>query len=97
MIPRVDKAEEATKAWIDRVAVVVNSIAACPLLDGRLLKGVALSGSATRVDHGLNRIPIGFLVIGANNSAPVWESTARTALSLFLKAGATATVDLWVF
>lgn len=71
-----------------------------PLLDGRLVTDVALSGTTTRVEHGLSRRPQGWVVVGKSADARVWDMQSSNNLQdryLDLRASGAVTVALWIF
>lgn len=81
-----------------QVGKTFDKITACPLLDGILIEDVALTTSATNVNHKLNRVPIGWIVVNNNANAVVYSSAASLPKQyLTLTASASCTVSLWVF
>lgn len=71
-----------------------------PLLDGRLIESVALTSSATRLEHKLGRTPRGYLIVKQDAAATVHDSIAsETSPDLFLPliASANVTVSIWIF
>lgn len=93
MLPFFDKSK------IDlRVADLLNTLRSIAILDGALLTDVALSTSATNVNHGLGRQPIGYIVVGQNAAASIFETkSARTNATFQLTSSASVTADIWVF
>lgn len=91
----------------DAAADVFAALAASPLVDARLVRGVAVSTGDTLVLHALNRAPQGLLVVSRTANVQVWrnpQTTATGAVDLVaearamrVKADASATVDLLVF
>lgn len=85
----------------DSVIASVNPLLTTPLVDGRTLTGVSIASTATAVNHGLGRLPLGWIVITNSSSGVVFEATAdrlaRTDKQLRLTASAATVVDLWVF
>jgi len=71
------------------------------IIDGILLKDVILTtGSVNKVEHKLGRKLLGWMVIGKNANATVWDSQAtNTTLdsTIDLNSSANVTVNLWVF
>ncbi len=69
------------------------------ILNGRLIQDVDLTTAESLVEHGLDRIPTGWFVVGIDAAATV--HSASTPLlpkrHLPLTASATCTVSLWVF
>lgn len=81
-----------------QVSKTFDKITACPLLDGILIEDVALTTSATNVNHKLNRAPLGWIVVDNNANAVVYSSAASLPKQyLTLTASAACTVSLWVF
>ena len=71
-----------------------------PILNGILVKDVALGTTTVRVSHTLNRVFNGYIIVKQNADARVWLDTSTSAdpdKFLPLKASATVTVSLWVF
>lgn len=81
------------------VGQVLTPIIRCPLIDGVLLKGVALANGTTLVDHKLGREPLGWLVVRVNGTASIFEpdTASKKKTYLTLTSNAAVTVDLWVF
>ena len=68
-----------------------------PLLDGRLLEDVALNAAAnTDINHGLGRVPRGWILTDQSAAATVYRVAWTTTTLTLLASGAT-TVDIWVF
>ena len=71
------------------------------ILDGRLVTGVSLaSGTTSIISHNLNRRLRGWIVVGKNAAQHVYDvqsSNEDPDKFLYLTAGGTVTVDLWVF
>lgn len=69
-----------------------------PFLHGRLLVGVILTGGAdTVINHGLGRVPQGWVLCDSNANSNVWRNAASTTTTLTLRASNTVTVNLRVF
>lgn len=76
----------------------LNQLLKIPLLDGTLLKDVALGTTSTAVPHKLNRAYIGFIITKINANSVVWISnTSDPSTYINLQASAGVTVDIWVF
>lgn len=97
-VDRLQVADEDLRKVQDRILAVLNPLARTPVVDGVLVTGVALSATPTDVSHKLQRMPLGYLIVGLSADARVWETRAnRSSTRLTLTASAAATVDLWVF
>ena len=99
--PRTVALEERTDLRVRDLAGKVSALQSAPIASGALLSDVALSATATRVEHGLGRAPVGaFLVAGQTGAFDiVWtahESNPAKFLNLAASAG-TPTVSVWVF
>jgi len=69
-----------------------------PMLDGNLLQNVALTTSEKKVEHGLGRAPIGWIVVKQSANAVIWQPNSDlSGVFLNLQASAAVTVSLWVF
>lgn len=75
------------------VAPILNSV----IIDGVLLTGIVLTTTATQVAHTLNRIPLGYLIVGQDKHATFYSSARDSRTITLLSSAATTTVDLWVF
>jgi hypothetical protein len=71
-----------------------------PIVNGRLIRDVPLSTTATGVAHGLGRSPAGWIVVGKDAAEDVFMSASDNIVAertLPLTATGTVTVSLWVF
>lgn len=71
-----------------------------PLLNGRLIEDVALTTTASKIEHKLGRTPRGYLIVKRSANAQVYDSLASEGspdLFLPLTASANVTVSLWIF
>lgn len=81
---------------------VLKRITDCPLIDGRLISGVAFTAAtAMSLAHGLGRIYLGFIVVRSSDDLTLDEDYGATAENrakfIGLTPSATVTADLWVF
>lgn len=83
----------------DNVAGPLDVLAKMEILQGRFIAAVDLTaGVDNAVNHGLGRLPKGWMVAGADAQATIWEVTATLpALNLVLRCSANVTVNLYVF
>ena len=67
------------------------------LFNGRLIKDIAVLSTADKTfDHGLGRVPNGYLVVKKSaNCDLVFKSS--TTLTLTLRSSANSTISIWVF
>ena len=85
-----------------RLLAIFNSIIKNPLLNSpTIVKSILLtSGVDTLVNHGLNRVVTGWIVIDKNGVGDVYQSTTTNvipAASIILKSSATVTVSVLFF
>lgn len=85
--------ELANSLW----SAVLNPLLAIRFLQGRAVPSINLITGVTIVNHGLQRMPIGWYITDINGSALVYRSSAFTASTLTLTSSATVNVSLWVF
>jgi hypothetical protein len=72
---------------------------AVALLSGRLIDVEFPLGSLTQlVSHGLGRLPLGFIVAGADSATTINEDvTLRTTSTITLTASGAAGTKIWVY
>lgn len=92
----------ATEKDLDRIqaniALFASNFANIPLLDGRLIEDVALSGTASQIAHKLGRDYRGWIIVKKNAQQDIWaSSTSLSGRFLTLSASGTVTASLWVF
>jgi hypothetical protein len=66
------------------------------IIDGVLITGVALTTANAQISHTLDRIPLGYIVVGSSAYANV-KDAARDSKTITLSSSATTTISLWVF
>ena len=74
--------------------------ATVPIINGKMLKDIALTGEAKTIQHTLGRAYMGWFVVRQNADAGVWEpfqNNPKPDVNLVLKASLPVTVSLWVF
>jgi len=89
----VEKAQEYTDLALTPLQ---NSV----ILNGVLLKNIELANGITEVPHKLGREPIGWLIVGKDATADIWDSqatNARKRITLLLNSSADVVVSLWIF
>jgi hypothetical protein len=98
------KQEEVESQELRRVqanlADFVQPLVKNPLLDGVLLRDVALAAGVNVISHGLARAPQGWLVVAPNADVRVWTSASSNPSPtgrLMLEASASCTLSLFVF
>lgn len=104
MIPfkKLFTTDEELRRVQDNVAVALQDISRSPWMGGVILTGVAILGGSVDVsiDHGLQRVPFGFLILNKNASTDVWTSATsnpRPELTMILKSTNTVTATVWIF
>ncbi len=90
-----DKAKQTT--WASQI----DPVTSFPPVQGVLLTRITVGTGLNVIDHGLGRVPQGYIVTrvtGAFNTLyDQQEINPRPALTLFLTSSSDAIVDLWVF
>lgn len=78
----------------------LDPVIANPLVQGRLIKDVALITGSTTINHRLGRKLQGYMVVLQSASASIYDSQATNTMSdktLVLVSDTPVTVSLWVF
>lgn len=81
-------------------AAMINPLLASPIANGLLLNDIALINGTTVVNHKLGRPLQGWIIVGINGAATVYDNQATnqmTDLTLSLTSNAAVTCSLWVF
>ena len=69
-----------------------------PILNGHLIEDIEItSGTPYTLNHGLDSVIQGYIVVKRNANATVWDSDDATRQTITLNSSANVTVDLWVF
>lgn len=74
----------------------LNPVLSNPLLQGSLIRNVALINGTTIVNHRLGRTLQGWIIVNIDGAATVYSS-ASDALTLSLVSNAAVNVSLYVF
>jgi hypothetical protein len=87
------------KNFQDAVAQIFNQILKKQIIDGVILEDLTItSGTPLSIDHGLNTLIRGWIVIRKNASSNIYESASDTPTkTLILNASSNVTISLWVF
>ena len=81
----------------DRVQDWATQLDKQEIVNGVLLKDVALTTSQTSIAHKLGRVPTGVILVRTPVQLDIWEPTAADKDFLYIQASAATTVNLWVF
>lgn len=87
---------EQLEAIQSNVASIDSGFRNHPLLKGKLLESVAVSTTAIKLQHKLQRAPKGYFVVKSNANITVHD-TGVDKQYINLVASGTAIVSLWVF
>lgn len=74
----------------------VNEIISVPVLNGRLLENVQLASGSNDVEHKLNRVPVGYIIVRRSANQNLHDTSLNNR-TLTLNASGAVTVSLWVF
>lgn len=82
------------------IAPVLKSL----IVDGVLVKDIALVSGVNRVNHTLGRLPEGWIIVDRNTAATVFKTAPTTAANtitdsstISLTSSGTVTVSIWFF
>lgn len=67
-----------------------------PFLRGNLIEGVALTTTASKLEHKLGVSPLGYIIVSQSANAVVYSS-AKDENFLTLQSSASVTINIWVF
>jgi hypothetical protein len=80
----------------DNIINAINPILRNVLLDGVMAEGFDITTTGTSIPHGLNRKPLGYIVIAKDAPSDVYQ-TAMDSKFITLQATADVTISLWIF
>lgn len=91
----------ALQKFQENVRSSVDSIVACPIIDGVLLEKVELkSATTTYINHKLGRKPQGWLIVRQRGNSIIWDlqdNNKNKTSTLALACSADVIVDVWIF
>lgn len=83
---------------MDELISDMKKVFDCPLIDGSLVTGQSFtSASSTIVQHGLGRVPQGYLVTRQVGEFAQVHETASDANTITFFSNANNTLDFWFF
>lgn len=92
-----NRIQDTVDGWIFQLGTDI------PLLQGRLIEDVSLSGSSASnlIEHKLNRAYRGYILVTQTANSVIYDDTSNSGenneLYLNLKTTTAQTVSLWVF
>lgn len=80
----------------------VYDLEKCPLVRGRLIDATKVAGVTLGIDHKLNRIPLGWIIVYADSPVLLYEAREPDDLGIYLDSLNIPPFDagnftLWVF
>lgn len=99
-LKKIYSPDQALMQVQDSVSDSIQSLTKIPILESNLLKDVSVSSVAAGVEHGLNRQPLGFIVVDRTANVQVWRSATPSVAPeklLMLEASSAATISLLIF
>lgn len=86
--------ELANPLW----AATLNPVVSNPILQGNMLKNIVLTANIPKaINHLLQRMPLGWMMIDINADAVIWRTQPLNENTITLEANADATISIWVF
>lgn len=99
-LPIMQSDSEQLSMMQTRWASIINPVLGNPLVDGAVLKQVALTSGSNVVNHKLGRKLQGWFITRLRAASDIYDtqdSNTIPELTLQLEASADATVDIYVF
>ena len=83
----------------DNIDTVLRQILLCPIIDGTLVTGIALTTTNKDVAHGLGRTYQGYIIVGQDAAGVIYSPTGadKTKYVRLRTSTGTANVSIWVF
>lgn len=89
--------DEKTNKLQENIGIKLQEYDNQPFIKGNLLTSVVINAANTTINHGLNAVPTGWLILDKNADSRIWRTSAFDDKTLTLRASAQVTVNLWVF
>lgn len=96
MLPQKQPLPLMQTSWAQQLNPLISNL----LISGHILNDIPIMNGVTQVNHLLGRKLVGWLIIGVNGAATVYDTQATNPtpqLTLSLTSNAAVTVSLWVF
>ncbi len=87
---------QSTDPTLTKWKAILDPVLANPVIQGNLLKNIALIQGDTAVNHLLQRMPQGWMIADQNAVSDIYR-TSWDNLVLVLNATQPVTISLWVF
>ena len=83
----------------EQLETIIQEIQSSEILTSNIVKNISIGTSATQVAHGLNREPIGWIIIKKSANADVWEPSVSSSPSrlISLVSNTSVTVSIMFF
>lgn len=96
---KVKVTDDSVRNLQDAIAQIFNQVLKKQIIDGVMIEGLTItSGTPLSINHGLDTLVRGWILVRKNSNSNVWESVSATPTkTLILNASATVTISLWVF
>lgn len=85
------------KSILDPVIETTNQLQDLPLNQMVVIDNVVLAIGNNVINHGLGRVPTGWIIMDINAAATIYRSAAFNVTTLTLNSSAIATIRLGVF
>jgi len=97
---RVTTGDPVIEELQDNAEPIMKRVEGAFLLDGVLIKNQTIGTFPTAITHGLQRAPLGFIIVRRRTNQLVWDiqdDNKTSSQTLVLIAGGDVEIDLWVF
>lgn len=92
-LPLLQTISELSTRWKS----ILDPFLADPFVNGQILTGIVLINGVTVINHKLNRLQQGWVLVDQNAAANIFRSQSFNSSTLTLTSDALVTVNLWVF
>ena len=82
------------------IATALNPLFQLPFASGNRVQDIEITTADTIVDHGLEQVPDGWIILKQNAAQVIYESATVNDFpetTIIMKAGGTVTADLFFF
>jgi len=96
----VQTASRELNQFQQQVISAVDPVLENPIVNGRLIESITITSGINRIDHGLGRTLVGWIVVRNGASVTFYDNQSTNSTpdrTLVLTASGAATISLYVF
>lgn len=82
----------------EQISRIFEQVLNLPLLNGVFISATLSAGTNTAINHGLTRIPLGWIIVDKGSAGDIWRTSwDNRTITLNNNSATTITVKLFIF